>query len=504
MNKISVIPEPLKTENKEGCFFLSKNTSIVLPGAVLSLKEDILFCFKKYLKIIPVFTESENALVFSIDENLEKGHYFLEMGPEKTLIRASGEEGLRYGLKSFIMAASQFINPLTSKAEIPCADIEDRPSFSWRGVMMDSARHMQSVAWIKKFIDTVSLYKINYMQWHLTDDQGWRVEMKKYPALHEKASIRKRTLVGHVDEEPLQYDNEEYGGYYSRDEIKEIVKYASSRGITIVPEYDLPGHSQAVLSVFPEYGCTGEKTEVRQKWGISKDILNPFPDTINFAKDILAEFMELFPSQYIHIGGDEAIKDRWINSPRIQEYKKELGLADEKQLQSHFISEIFDFLKENGKEVMAWDEVIEAGFEKDIITFSWRGDEGGAASAKSKRRAVMANKEFNYLDKFQEKQEDEPLSINGPVTLEQTYSYCPFPDGLSESEKEFILGVQANIWTEYIDSESHFEYMAFPRLLAMAENGWCKQERKDFSRFKKSWEIQKKLMRIAGINFYGK
>jgi len=407
-------------------------------------------------------------------------------------VRASQFPGFLYALQSLeqlLPAAVYGTEPAPDAAwEVPCVKIADAPRFAYRGMHLDVARHFFSVDEVKRYIDVMAIHKLNTLHWHLTDDQGWRIEIKRYPELTAVGSIRKATV---VRKEWGTYDGTPYGGFYTQDEIRDVVKYAADRGVTVIPEIDLPGHMLAALTAYPELGCTGGPYEVWGRWGVADDVLCPGREkTFEFLEGVLTEVMELFPSEYIHIGGDECPKVRWEKCPRCQAKIRQLGLKDdgehtaEHYLQSYVTDRIGKFLAQHGRRIIGWDEILEGRAPSDAVVMSWRGSEGGIAAAKLGHDVIMTPNSHFYFDYYQSLDTDaEPFGIGGYIPMEQVYSYDPaFPE-LTPEQQKHILGVQANLWTEYVLSDEHLEYMLLPRLAALSEVQWCQPETKDWNRF---------------------
>lgn len=357
----------------------------------------------------------------------------------------------------------------------PCR-VSDFAAFSWRGLHLDVSRHFYTVDEVKRFIDLMALYKFNTFHWHLTDDQGWRIEIKKHPKLTEIGAFRDSTMVGHYSDLPRIFDRTTYGGFYTQDQIREVVQYAGDRYVAVVPEIELPGHSRAALAAYPELSCTGEQNGVPGTWGIFDDIYCSKQETIDFMKDVLSEVVELFPSEYIHIGGDEAPKTRWNECPNCKTVMSENDLHDSHELQSYFIGQMDKFLTGKGKKLIGWDEILEGGLSPNAAVMSWRGTKGGIEAAKQQHEVVMTPTTYCYFDYYQSGHPSEPIAIGGFLPLEKVYQFNPIPDGLSESDKRYILGGQANLWTEYIASMNQLEYMTYPRALALAQAVWCKEK----------------------------
>lgn len=439
------------------------------------------------------YLKSNLKRIFNLDLIHEADNPLFHFGPSPNLSQAPSiaEEGYIIDLTllgNYIDAGSpsgQFyaINSLLQLVHqdeqgwyIQGGIVRDEPAFKWRGLHLDVSRHFFSVDEVKRFIDLMALYKFNTFHWHLTDDQGWRIEIKKYPKLTEIGAFRDSTMMGHYSDQPRVFDTNPYGGFYTQDEIREVVRYAQTRHITVVPEIELPGHSRAALAAYPQLSCTGAQQGVPGTWGIFDDIYCSKQETIDFMKDVLAEVIELFPSEYIHIGGDEAPKVRWEKCPNCKKVMAEHKLADAHELQSYFIRQMDDFLTAKGKKLIGWDEILEGGLSPNAAVMSWRGMKGGVEAAKQKHEVVMTPTTYCYFDYYQSGHPSEPLAIGGFLPLEKVYKFEPIPEGLSDEEKQYILGGQANLWTEYIPSFEQVEYMMYPRALALAQSVWCHEK----------------------------
>jgi hexosaminidase len=349
----------------------------------------------------------------------------------------------------------------------------------------------------------MALHKMNTFHWHLTEDQGWRIEIKKYPRLTKIGGFRKETLVGSGNEKPQVFDGKPYGGFYTQEEVKDIVAYAKSKFITIIPEIEMPGHSSAALAAYPEFSCTGGPIEVATKWGVFPDVYCAGKDaTFNFLEDILSEVIDLFPGKYIHIGGDECPKDRWEKCQDCQNRIKKEGLKDEKELQSYFISRIEKFLISKNRKLIGWDEILEGGLAPEATVMSWRGIEGGIEAAKQKHDVVMSPYNDVYLYIYQCEPKGQPLAASGYLPLEKVYSFNPLPDKLNKEEQKYILGLEGCLWSEFVNSPELLEYMVYPRMFAIAETGWTPASEKDFEGFLSRLEIVKKRYDAIGINYF--
>ncbi len=492
---LGIIPAPVSVKKTSGEFVLSQQTVLladtVTNKAVVFLTDYLQNKAMLHVQLKPNNGSSApNSIVLTATgtDNLPADGYRLTITPQQILIAGKGA-GLFYGIQTLIQLIPE---NRTAAIKLPSVQIEDYPRFGYRGLMLDVCRHFFSVEFVKKYIDLMAAYKLNNFHWHLTDDQGWRIEIKKYPKLTQIGSQRAQTVIGNYhDRTPQQYDNTPYGGYYTQDQIRDVVKYAADRYINIVPEIEMPGHSEAALAAYPELSCDPSQTyKVAETWGVFHDIYCPSDKTFNFLQDVLTEVMELFPSKYIHIGGDEAPKDVWKKTQFCQDLIKQLGLQDDKtsskedKLQSYFIQRIEKFVNSKGRSIIGWDEILEGGLSPNATVMSWRGEEGGIAAAQQNHNVVMTPGSGGlYIDAQQGKANEEPLSIGGYDPLSKIYSYNPTPDVLTPDQQKFIIGVQANLWTEYIPSDTKVEYMLMPRLMALSEVAWTPLANKNFSDF---------------------
>jgi hexosaminidase len=350
-------------------------------------------------------------------------------------------------------------------------------------MLVDVARHFMPKESLMEFIDTLALHKMNSLQLHLTDDQGWRVEIKKYPKLTEVGAWRKETLLGHARHTPRKFDGTPHGGFYTQEDIRELVAYAAERHVRLVPEIEMPGHAQAAIAAYPELGNTGEQLPVWTSWGVNENIFNADEKTIQFLQDVLEEVIALFPGEYIHIGGDEAVKGQWEQSEAVQARIKELGLSDEREMQAYFIGRMNDFLAERGRRLIGWDEILEGGLTKGATVMAWHGDEPAVRAAREGKDVVMAPTAYTYFDYYQGDKRTEPLAIGGNLPLERVYAFDPIPKELTSQEARHILGAQGQLWTEYIATSEHLEYMAFPRACALSEVVWMPQDAREYDDF---------------------
>lgn len=489
-----IIPKPLDVNSKgDASFLLKDGVAVIYPENNQKMQDNAEFLVDYVEKQTGVKLTShagmpvDGAICLTLDlsdDNAEA--YKLIVNDKRVCISGASEAGVFYGIQTLrkSLPVAQDIN-----VNLSAVEIYDKPRFAYRGAMLDVARHFYTVDEVKTFIDMLALHNINRFHWHLTDDQGWRIEIKKYPKLMSVASERKETVVGRWYSGI--YDGKPYGGYYTQDELRDVIDYAAKRHITIIPEVDLPGHMQAALTAYPELGCTGGPYEVRTIWGVSQNVLcvgNDF--TLQFVKDVLSEVADIFPSEYIHIGGDECPKVRWEKCPKCQERIKSLGLKSdakhtkEQRLQSYMIQEAAKYLKEKGKRIIGWTEILEGGLVPDATLMSWIGESGGIEAAHQHHDVIMTPNTYLYFDYYQSKKvEDEPLAIGGYLPIEKTYNYEPMPKELTEEEQQYIKGVQANLWTEYIPVFSQVQYMVLPRLGAAAEVQWTDPSKKDYKDF---------------------
>ena len=508
---IAILPQPVSVQAREGVFTLDRDTRIVSDAANASTAGMLAQWLAPAtgFKFVPRrIADADNAISLRIDPSLARlgdEGYTLEVTPQRILIRAPKAAGVFYGAQSLrqllppaIFAEGPQQNALWT---VPAVFIEDQPRFAWRGGMLDCVRHFSPKSFVLRYIDLLALHKLNTFHWHLTDDQGWRIEIKKYPKLTQVGAWRKETRLGHERNNPRGFDKKPHGGFYTQDEIREVVEYARQRHITVVPEIEMPGHAQAAIAAYPELGVTGEPLEVWPRWGINANIFNPSEKTILFLQDVLTEVIELFPSKFIHVGGDEAIKDQWKASPQVQARIRELGLKDEHEMQSYFIRRMDSFLASKGRRLIGWDEILEGGLAPGATVMSWRGVEGGITAAKAGHDVVMSPTTHAYLDYAQSQQPGELPNIGGDLPLEKVYSFEPIPAALTADEARHILGAQANLWTEYIPSPGHAEYMLFPRLIAMAEVAWSPAERKDYANFLSRMTVHEQRLTNLNVNF---
>jgi hexosaminidase len=431
-------------------------------------------------------SKKEGVITLAIDTTISHSEgYKINIEKYKVTITGKTEAGVFYGIQTLCKS----IPDTSGFVQLPPVEITDAPRFNYRGMHLDISRHFFSINFIKKYIDILALHQVNTFHWHLTDDQGWRIEIKKYPLLTKIGSKRNQTVVG--NRKSGIYDSIPYGGFYTQKQIKEVVRYASDRYITVVPEIDMPGHMLAALAAYPQLGCTGGPYKVAETWGIFDDVLCPGNEkTFEFVENVLSEVIGLFPSKYIHIGGDECYKTKWKVCPKCQERIKSEGLntdtlhLPENKLQSYFITRVEKFVNNKDRQIIGWDEILEGGLAPNAAVMSWRGVRGGIEAAKSGHKVIMTPNSHLYFDYYQSSERTtEPLAIGGFVPVENVYNYEPIPAELNETEGKYVIGAQANLWTEYITTEKQAEYMLLPRLAALSEVQWTKQEQKNYADF---------------------
>ena len=554
-------------ESKQNGFRLSKKTSLELSGVDNSknfIKNFVSFVNQETgFELNSKINKKSNILLKITDQNLDLGEegYKISILPKENLIVESNtERGLFYGIESLkqiihftkrkrdeesftefdVDVKVENIKDVKSQQNFNAANlttagyknvnetgyfqglekvetksldvynimpmiIEDYPRFKYRGMMLDVSRHFMPKEFIKKFIDIMSIHKMNKFHWHLTDDHGWRIEIKQYPKLTEIGSMRDGTLIGHsrfAGKNP-KFDNIPHGGFYTQEEIKDIIKYAEERFIEIIPEIDMPGHTASLIASYPELGTLKEKTEVKKIWGVQDEILIPTENTFNFLDNLFREIADIFPSSYVHIGGDEARKKQWIESEEVQKLMEKLEIEDEDSLQTYFIGRVQKILKNYEKKIIGWDEIIEGGLVNDATVMSWRGEEGGIFAAKAGNNAIMSPTSHLYFDYYQART-GEPLAIGGLIPLEKVYSYEPIPEGLDINQATKILGAQGNVWTEYIKTPEMVEYMSVPRMTALSEIVWSKRKKRDFSEFRKRLNFYKYFLDKKKVNYRSK
>ncbi len=528
--EISIIPQPVEVISSASSkpFLINKNTKILFDNNThLNSASFLSDYLNKYYNIVLEKSVAgsfrDNVITLSIDEKLigPANMYVLQSAESSINIFAKTDTGIFYGIQTLIQLLP---SQKTDKLIIPSTSITDYPRFDYRGMHLDVSRHFFDIAFVKKYIDYLALHKMNYFHWHLTDDHGWRIEIKKYPKLTEIGAWRNGSIIGlwpGKGNEAIRYevlptavkitpkdakiktDGIKHGGYYTQEEIKDVIDYAAKRYITIIPEIEMPAHSMAVLAAYPEFGTEPNKrSEVPQTWGMMNkynNVLQPSEKTFEFLENVLTEVMALFPSPYIHIGGDEASKIWWRASPEAQQIMKASNLKDESALQSYFIHRIEKFVNSNGKIIIGWDEILDGGLAPNAIVMSWRGEKGGIAAAKENHKVIMTPETKLYLNHAQFLKEDS-LTATKLLPLATVYEYDPIPQELTEAQQKYIWGAQGNLWSEYIANPAKAEYMLFPRLDAVSEMLWTPKANKNYPDFLKRLKIQFKrydLMSIA-------
>ncbi|MGX5689137.1 beta-N-acetylhexosaminidase [Arcticibacter tournemirensis] len=498
--QINIIPKPTKVTvpPAEGSLLMNEKTQIVVKSPALQNSADFLNDYLIQFYGFPLKSRDVKGTGGTVYLSLNKsggdaGGYTLRVGKSGIQIEGNDPTGVFYGVQSLIQLLP---SEKTSGLKIPYVSISDSPRFSYRGMHLDVARHFFPVSFVKKYIDYLALHKMNYFHWHLTDDQGWRIEIKKYPKLTQVGGYRNGTVIGHFP--GTGNDNRRYGGYYTQEEVKDVVRYASKRYITVVPEIEMPGHASAAIAAYPELSCFPEEStkfppktvwsgdttakQVQQTWGVFEDVFAPTEKTFSFLQDVIDEVIPLFPSKYIHIGGDECPKDNWKRSAFCQQLMKEKGLKDEHELQSYFIQRMEKYINGKGKTIIGWDEILEGGLAPNAIVMSWRGEEGGIAAAKQQHQVIMTPGSHVYFDHSQVKPDDS-LTIGGYTTVRKVYSYEPVPKELNETQGKYVMGAQANVWTEYIKYPTKVQYQIFPRISALSEVLWSPKQSRDWTDF---------------------
>lgn len=516
-SSITIIPQPATAYSKEGHFELKADTRIYFPEG----KKDWETAVQYFMAIAQTSTgwrmtaqpfkgalraPADNGIYFQPDESVAQTEgYKIDVSPGYIMVKARTAAGAFYAVQSLRqMFPPQFSSPEPVSGVVwkaPCCTVTDYPRFAYRGLHLDVGRHFFPVEFVKRYIDLLALHKFNRFHWHLTEDQGWRIEIKKYPKLQTVAACRKETVVGHAGDFPARYDGKPYCGYYTQEEVKEVVEYARKRFVTIVPEIEMPGHAQAALAAYPELGCTGGPYETATTWGVFPDVFCAGNDkTFQFLTDVLAEVCPLFPGEYVHIGGDECPKDRWKGCPKCQQRMKTENLKDEHELQSYFIRRAEKMLAAHGKKLIGWDEILEGGLAPTATVMSWRGTEGGIAAAKAGHDVIMTPTSHCYFDYYQSDPGNEPLAIGGFLTLEKVYDYEPVPAELNEEEAKHILGSQGNVWTEYMSDPAYVDYMVYPRACALSEALWVPQKKKSYPDFIRRLKVHFERMTVMGVN----
>ena len=532
INEYNVVPLPVTMNEQQGRFFLNSDVPIVVNASkevkdiASGLSTTVFDISGIKLKLSDELHKNVPTIFFDSIPGMEKEAYKLSVTPQLITVTASSPNGFYYGLQTLyqLMPIDVYGKKRAHNAEwsVPCVEIEDAPAFKHRGAMLDPCRHFASVDYVKKFIDVLAAHKMNTFHWHLTDDQGWRIEIKKYPKLTETGSQRSETMVDYFyTHYPFKYDGKPHGGFYTQEEIKDVVAYAQSKYITVIPEIELPGHALAAIASYPELSCTPDSTyEVCKLWGVFDQVFCPTDTFFQFMEGVMDEVVELFPSAYIHIGGDECPKTSWEQCAHCQKLIRELGLKDdvtpnaidgrkhtkEEKLQSYIVGRAEKYLNSKGRNIIGWDEILEGGLAPNATVMSWRGVEGGMTAAKAGHDAIMTPNPYAYLDHYQEEPEIAPVTIGGYNTLKKTYSYNPVPADADDLVKQHIIGVQANCWSEYMPTKKNRDYQTFPRLIAIAETGWTPMDKKNFASFCSRMVEDFQRLKMLGVepclNFY--
>ena len=522
--EVNIIPQPVKVVRNPGNFVITSQTSLVLTNKEDNATAAFLngYLSQYYGFVLPIAKNASKNYIKLTSQKSIKGlkseGYTFKSDKNGVEIHGNAAIGTFYGMQTLI----QLLPVEKSKSlAIAAVEVQDEPRFEYRGAMLDVGRHYFPVAFVKKYIDYLALHKLNYFHWHLTEDQGWRIEIKKYPKLTEIGSKRNGSIIGSYPGKGS--DNTPEGGFYTQEEVKDIVKYASDRFITVIPEIEMPGHGSAAIAAYPELSCfPNEKTQladnmisakskqemangrnkiVQETWGVHSDVYIPSEYTFKFLQDVIDEVIVLFPSKYIHVGGDEAPKDAWKRSEFCQQLIKEKGLKDEHGLQSYFIQRMEKYINGKGRTLIGWDEILEGGLAPNAVVMSWRGEEGGIAAAKQNHQVIMTPGSHVYLDHSQTKNEKE-VTIGGYLPIETVYAYEPIPKELNEQQAKYVLGAQGNVWTEYMANPAKVEYMIFPRLSALSEVLWSPKENKNWTEFQTKIETMKKRYAIWGANYF--
>ena len=518
--RYAVIPRPTVLTPRAGVFVLAPSTVVLADPAFLAVAHrfarDVANPTGFDLRVastsdsLGLAPNSRRVRLVRDDRPAVLGDegYHLDVTESEVVVRAATAAGAFYALetlKQLFPAAIYRDAPIANVQWLAAAvHIEDVPRFVWRGAHLDAARHFMPKEFVKKYIDLLARHKLNRFHWHLTEDQGWRIQIMKYPRLTDAASCRTQTLVGRNETDPAKqvFDAKPHCGFYTQDDVREVVAYAAERFVTVVPEIEMPGHSQAAISAYPELSSMPDTNPgVMQLWGVSEFILNPNDATIAFMQNVLTEVMTLFPGPYIHIGGDEAVKTQWKKSPSIQSRIKELGLKDEHELQSWFIRQMDKFLTARGRRLVGWDEILEGGLAENATVMSWRGMDGGIAAAKAGHDVVMAPGTYTYFDHYQADRKREPLAIGGFLPMDSVYAFEPVPPSLSTTEATHVLGAQAQLWTEYIQTPKDLEYMAFPRLVALSEVLWSGKAQRNFADFMQRMSVHELRLQALDVNY---
>ncbi len=508
---LPLIPQPAEMKRGGGEFVLSTATKVILKTDLVEVRKTCDYFINMINQSsglnIDYASSSQSAITVAIDPKINHPEgYYLQVTPQGVTIRAQASVGVFYAFQTLRQLLPPEIESSTIVAnrawKIPSVEITDAPRFAYRGLMLDVVRHFFPISYLKRYIDLMAMYKYNHLHLHLTDDQGWRIEIYSYPELQYISAWRKETLVGHLNDEPRRYDGIRYGGYYKQSELKELVQYAADRYITIIPEIEMPGHATAALAAYPDLSCSGGTVEVACEWGIFKNLYCPKEETFLFLERVLYEITNIFPGKYIHIGGDECIKDSWQQSEYCYNLKLQNGFQTNEQLQTWFIRRIANFLNIRGRKIIGWDEILDGGDVPGATIMSWRGEQGGIAAAQRGHDAIMTPHRYCYFDYYQwRNRNEEPLAAGGYIPLSMVYMYDPVPQGLTAGQAKHILGAQGNLWTEYISDERHIEYMVYPRACALSETNWTPVDLKSYNDFLNRLREHSKRLEVLNVNF---
>ena len=505
---VSVIPQPQHMRIDEGSFAITRSVPLYLDELTPEMERIAAFLNERLATAAGFTLKVEEADlrntakpgIWFLNSGLPSEHYYLQVLPGRILIEYGDGAGAFYGLQTLLQLLPTEIfadhRVRGVRWEVPCCDIEDGPRFAYRGMHLDCCLHFFEMDFLKRYIDIMALHKVNRFHWHLTEDQGWRLEIKKYPLLTEKGQWRKETVIGSL--KSGIYDGIPHGGFYSQDEVRELVQYAAERYVTIIPEIEMPGHALAAIACYPELSCGLEDHyETATKWGVFKQVFCPKEETFKFLEDVMDEVFELFPSTLVHIGGDECPKASWKQCPHCQALIRKLGLKDEFELQSWFITRMEKYINSKGHEIIGWDEILQGGLAPNAKVMSWLGEEGGIKAAQQHHEVVMAPYPKYYLDYWQADPDSEPLAMGGPTLLRTMYEYEPVPAVLTPEEARYIIGVEGCVWTEYMPTPARVEYMAWPRMCAIAESGWSSGA-KDYDAFTR--RLEHHLQRLDNLH----
>jgi hexosaminidase len=511
---VSIIPQPVSMEVRDGYFQIGPDTRIVAENEATAEASKLIDALAPAMGFKLSLDDSSQrrrgSISLRLDEDLsELGDegYSLRVTPRRISIRAKEPAGLFYGIQTLRQLLPEQVFSKTKvegvEWKVPCVRIADYPRFKWRGLLVDPARHFIPKQDLLRFIDIMALHKFNSLQIHLTDDQGWRIEIKRYPKLTDVGALMDFTTMRRGQGAESTGDKRP-GGFYSQDDIRQIVKYATERYVKILPEIEMPAHTGAAIVSYPEIGLYPEKLNalpIEKRWFANERVLAPRPKTVEFMQNVLTEVMELFPSKYIHIGGDEANIEHWKNSEEMQALKKELGLKDEAELHSWFIKQMDSFLTSHDRRLVGWDEILQGGLAPGATVMSWRGQQGGITAANAGHDVIMAPTSHTYFDYYQGPAEGEPKAIGGNLPVEKVYGFEPIPQGIAAEKVRHVLGVQGQLWGEFISTEEHREYMTYPRAAALAEVGWSPEGTKNYENFIARLKCHLKRLDAAGVNY---